>query len=90
MISVISCVIYALVIEQFRTQYDQYFAGLFIPRAFRRVKLHQNMRNEGNIGQIVREKRAMTSLSVMYKISTICKVIIYQGKYESTEMKIYF
>ena len=77
MISVISCVIYALVIEKFRTQYDQYFPSLFIPRAFRRVKLHQNMRNEGNIGQIVREKRAMTSLSVMYETPTICTVIIF-------------
>ena len=35
-----------------------------ISRAFRRVKQKQNMRNEENIGHIVRDKRAITSLSL--------------------------
>ena len=33
-----------------------------IARAFRRVKLKQNVRNEENIGHILQDKRAITSL----------------------------
>ena len=42
--------------------------------------IQQNMGNEENIGHIVRDKRAITSLSLTYKISTICSITIYQGK----------
>ena len=50
----------ALVIARFRVQCDQsfpsfsYFADLF-------ADLQQNMRNEENIGHIVRDKRAITA-----------------------------
>ena len=46
-----------------------------------------NMRNEKNIGQIVRDKRAITSLSLAWKISAFCYFNIYQGKKITT---IYF
>ena len=35
------------------------------------------MRNEENIGHIVRGKRTITSLSHMFKISTFCYIKIY-------------
>ena len=43
-----------------------------ISQAFRRVKWNRNMRNEENIGHIVRNKRAITSLSLSWKISAFC------------------
>ena len=42
-----------------------------ISRAFSRVK-QQKMRNEENIGHIVRDKHAITSLSLSWKISAFC------------------
>ena len=56
------------------------------------------MRNEENIGDIVRDKRTITSLALTYKICTICYVIIYQGKYKGAKeqnsvfnsIKVYF
>ena len=49
----ISTKIYALVIARFRVQYDQYFPSF-----------SYFTRNEENIGHIVRDKRAITSLSL--------------------------
>ena len=43
-----------------------------ISRDFRRVKCQQNMRNEKNIGLIVQDEYAITSLSLTCKTSTIC------------------
>ena len=37
---------------------------LDITKAFRRVKQQQNMRNEENIGHAVRDKHAITNLSL--------------------------
>ena len=45
---------------------------LDITKAFRRVKQQQNMRNEENIGHAVRDKRAITNLSLSWKISAFC------------------
>ena len=54
----------ALVIAQFRVQYDQYSPT----QAWRRVNQKQNM----NISHIVQGKRAVTSLSLTCKISALC------------------
>ena len=48
------------------TIWSVYFEFVIVCRliapAFRRVKLKQNVRNEENIGHIVQDKRAITSL----------------------------
>ena len=36
------------------------------------MKNQQNMRNEENVGRIVPDKRAITSLSLSWKISAYC------------------
>ena len=43
-----------------------------ISRAFKRVKWKQNIRNGENIGDIVRDKRAITSLSLSWKMFALC------------------
>ena len=49
---------YALVIARFQVQYGHFFFS------FSHFPEKQNMRNEENIGFIVRDKRAITSLSL--------------------------
>ena len=51
------------------------------------MELHQNMRNEENIGQIVRGKRFITSLSLTYKIYPIYQFICYQEKQQQQQKK---
>ena len=43
---------------------------IYLENLFRRVKIQQNMRNEENNSGIVQGKRAITSLSLAYEIST--------------------
>lgn len=60
--------LYALVIARLRVQYDQYFPVSY----FDQLKQHQHMRNEENIDHILRRKLTVSSLWLMYKISTVC------------------
>ena len=48
------------------------------------------MKSEENIGHIVRGKHSITSLSLMYEISTTCSCIICQVKQENTKEQISF
>ena len=43
---------------------------IYLENLFRRVKIQQNLRNEENNRGIVQGKRAITSLSLAYEIST--------------------
>ena len=48
------------------------------------------MRNQENIGHIVQDKRAIISLSLTCKISTLCSFITYQGKQKESRIDSYF
>ena len=64
-VALVFLLLYALVIARFRVQYGQYFLSFSYF-----ADLKQNMRNQENIGHIVRDKRAITRLSLTFSLNS--------------------